>query len=423
MAPWLQHKDTDDRVCVGISQAPDSHILGPPDSSGQGNPTVGFCPLSSELLGHIETPALVFVQSGLESALDLALAAREEAGLKVLYAVKAMSLLEVLDLLSPRLDGFAVSSAFEAQLIRDHFPGAKTHFTSPGVAAGEAQSLGALCDFLSANSWGQVDRLSGKIGKATSLGVRVNSKISNVSDCRYDPCRPESKLGVPIERLPELLAAHPAAIEGLHFHTNSDSTDFGELLENARALADAVPEWQEVKWVNFGGGYLFEETPLGPLTEAADLMRSRFDAEVYMEPGAGLVRAAGYLVGSVLDAFEDDDKRIAILDIGVNHMPEVLEFDYQPSVAGQPSSGPLEHVVAGPTCLAGDIFGTYGFAEALTVGQKVVFGGAGAYTLVKAHRFNGVNLPQVGIVDRDGQYQVIKTFGYRDFASFWKADV
>ena len=76
-------------------------------------------------------------------------------------------------------------------------------------------------------------------------------------------------------------------------------------------------------------------------------------------------------------------------------------------------------MLAGSTCLAGDVFGTYRFPEPLAVGQKIAFEGAGAYTLVKAHRFNGMNLPQVGMLNCDGQYRVVKTFGYGDFASYW----
>ena len=83
--------------------------------------------------------------------------------------------------------------------------------------------------------------------------------------------------------------------------------------------------------------------------------------------------------------------------------------------------GPFEYTLAGVTCLAGDIFGTFKFSEVLEIGQNVVFGEAGAYTLVKAHRFNGINLPQVGMLEHDGEYQVVKTFEYQDFASYWRA--
>ena len=89
-----------------------------------------------------------------------------------------------------------------------------------------------------------------------------------------------------------------------------------------------------LKWVNLGGGYLLEDTPLEPLAKVVAHIKARFGAQVYIEPGAGLVRAAGYLVGSVLDTFEVEGKRIAVLDTTVNHMPEVLEFDYQPPCRG-----------------------------------------------------------------------------------------
>ena len=374
------------------------------------------------MLGKIETPALVFDQPELESLLGLGLIAREKAGVSVLYAIKALALLDVLEVFSPHLDGFAVSSPFEARFIRDYLPGAKTHFTSPGIRPKEISELGTLCDFISANSRAQLQSLSGAIGSTTSLGIRVNTKISNVPDCRYDPSRIGSKLGISLDQVPELLADSPTVVEGLHFHTNSDSRDFSQLLDNVVALTDAIPKWPGVKWVNLGGGYLLEGVSLDPLVEAAELIRARFGAEVFIEPGAGLVRAAGYLMGSVLDTFEVDGKRIAVLDTTINHMPEVLEFDYQPDVVGQLDDGPFEYVLAGSTCLAGDIFGTYRLPTPLELGQRVVFKEAGAYSLAKAHRFNGVNLPQVGMLDREGQYRVSKTFDYRDFVSYWKTN-
>ncbi len=395
---------------------------GLPTDVGQFDLASDPCLPSQEVVSKIETPALVFDQSELVSLLGLGLIAREKASVKVLYAIKALALLDVLEIFAPHLDGFAVSSPFEARLIKDSFPGAKTHFTSPGIRPKEFSELCTLCDFISANSLAQLKSFGSVIGSTKSLGIRVNTKVSYVSDCRYDPSRLGSKLGVTIDQVPQLLADSPTQVEGLHFHSNSDSENFHELLDNVVALINAIPKWQEVKWVNLGGGYLLEGVSLDPLVEAAELIRARFGAEVFIEPGAGLVRAAGYLIGSVLDTFEVDGKRIAVLDTTINHMPEVLEFDYQPDVVGHLDDGPFEYVIAGATCLAGDIFGTYRLPTPLEVGQRVVFREAGAYSLAKAHRFNGVNLPQVGILDPDGQYRVAKRFDYHDFASFWKSN-
>ena len=375
-----------------------------------------------DLLEPVKTPALVYDESRLECTLAQALVARELAGVKLLYAVKAAALPHVLEYLSPHLDGFSVSSPFEAHLVKDLFPDATTHFTSPGIRPDEISELRAYCDFVSFNSRTQLERHGVSLTETASLGVRVNTGISKVSDPRYDPCRPGSKLGVPVVQLEELLVTYPRGLDGLHIHTNSDSDNFEELFENVKVLCDALPKSYAFKWVNLGGGYLFEDASLEPLAQAVKRIKDRFGAQVYIEPGAGLVRAAGYLVGSVLDTLEVDGRCIAVLDTTVNHMPEVLEFDYQPDVMNQVDDSPFEYILAGSTCLAGDVFGTYKLRTPLEVGQKVIFEEAGAYSLAKAHRFNGVNLPCVGILDRNGRYRVVKSFDYQNFVSYWKTD-
>ena len=375
--------------------------------------------LRPETIEQIKTPALVYDLAKLDILLSYGLDARKSAGCRLLYAVKAMCLEDILDRLGQDVDGFAVSSLFEARLVSDQFPGSTVHYTSPGIHPGEVEELSLLCDYMSVNSRPQVERFGAPINRQSSLGIRVNTRISKVADKRYDPCRLGSKLGIPVEAVSELIESAPDRVEGLHIHTNSDSADLSELLENAHTLVRAIPKGFKPKWVNLGGGYLFEDAPLDPLIDAVGLVRRNLGSEVFLEPGAGLVRAAGFLVGTILDIFDVDGERLAVLDTTVNHMPEVLEFDYQPDVMSHEEEGPFKYMLAGSTCLAGDLFGTYRFANPLEIGQKLVFEEAGAYTLVKAHRFNGVNLPEVGVVNADGQYRVCKSFSYRDFASYW----
>ncbi len=375
--------------------------------------------LWSKAIDDIETPALVYDEQRLRTLLDNSLNCREIAGFKLLYAVKASALLDLLLHLAPKIDGFAVSSLFEARLIRNLFPGSKVHLTTPGIRPGEIAELSDLCEFISLNSKSQLERYGIGLSQKTSLGIRVNTRVSSVSDQRYDPCRPMSKLGIPIEDMTKVLESSPATIEGVHIHTNSDSTNFSELLANVEVLLQAMPEGLQLKWVNLGGGYLFDTDPMPLLVQAVSLVQQKFGVEVFLEPGAGLVRAGGFLVSTIVDMLEVDGGRIAVLDTTVNHMPEVLEFDYEPNVIGQQEDGPFEYILAGSTCLAGDVFGTYRFAEPLGVGSKVIIEEAGAYTLAKAHRFNGINLPEVGVLGADGQYRVRKTYDYLDFTSHW----
>ena len=375
--------------------------------------------LPLELTTSIETPALVFSLPKLECLLQHGLVLRQETGIKLLFAVKALALPQVLGHMAPALDGFAVSSLFEARFIRDNFPSCPIHFTSPGIRPQDASELFDLCDYVCLNSKTQLCKYGLPVSGRSGLGIRVNTGVSRVADDRYDPCRPDSKLGIPLKEVGSLLSSGAYPIEGLHFHTNSESSDFNELLENVLALIDVIPPKQRLKWVNVGGGYLPEYAPLGPLVEASRILRNDFGVKLFAEPGAGLVKAAGFLVSTILDVFQTENTQIAVLDTTVNHMPEILEFDFQPDLLEHCDDGPFEYTLAGITCLAGDILGQYRFAAPLKIGERIVFLDAGAYTLVKAHRFNGTNLPQIGVVDENYSFKLLKEFTYGDFAAFW----
>jgi carboxynorspermidine decarboxylase len=246
--------------------------------------------------------------------------------------------------------------------------------------------------------------------------------MSFIRDGRYDPCRTHSKLGVSIDQVVEAVTrsrGRLAGVTGAHFHTNCDSVSLRPLLATLRhSEAHLASFFGQLEWMNLGGGYLFNKaTDLEGFFEAVDLLRTKYDLDVFIEPGADLVRDSGYLIASVLDLFTSDGKTIAVLDTTVNHMPEVFEYQFTPDVAGHVENGCYKYILAGCTCLAGDIFGEYAFDEPLEIGSRVVFLEAGAYTLVKAHMFNGVNLPTIYSLNEMGQLVLRKAFTYSDFAS------
>ena len=111
------------------------------------------------------------------------------------------------------------------------------------------------------------------------------------------------------------------------------------------------------------------------------------------------------------------DKAIVILDTSVNHLPEVFEFQFRPEIEGGDSDGSYEYTIAGSSCLAGDVFGQYSFNSPLQIGSRVVFPNVGAYSMVKANMFNGLNLPTVYHWTSRGNLVMKQRFGYEDFAN------
>ncbi len=379
--------------------------------------------MNSGVRESVETPAFVLDERRLRRDLKAAARLRDHCGFKLLYALKPLTCDFVLELMLGTVDGFAASSLFEARLARDVL-GAKgaVALTTPGLREAELSELGEICDHVAFNSLAQLRRMGKFLGKPGQIGLRINPELSLVADERYDPCRESSKLGVPLSRLERRWKHKPWLFEnvaGLLFHTNCDSSSFEPLDRTVKRLVSKLGDrLAQLSWVNLGGGYLFDDPARTDLlAAAAERLRSRFGLSVYSEPGAALVRRAGYLVSSVIDLFRSGGKTIAVLDTTINHMPEVFEYQFEPDVLEHDDRAENEYVLAGSSCLAGDQMGVYGFEGRLRVGSRVVFRNVGAYSLVKAHMFNGINLPSIYSITSAGEVILRRRFTYEDFVS------
>lgn len=363
------------------------------------------------------TPAFVIDQDAIIHTAKVLQQLKAASGCKILYSVKALPLTFILETVKPYVDGFSVSSLFEARLANEILAGAGSlHLTTPGIRADEISELSELCSHISFNSLSQHQRNAESINNQSSIGLRINPKLSVLDDDRFNPCRPHSKLGVDVSEAKPYLNQ----LQGIHLHNVFSATDVTPLLltldKIERLLGDKLAD---LTWINLGGGILFNQCQdLSPLIERIKRLKSQFDVEVYLEPGKAVVGQAGHLVSSVIDLFESDGKTIAILDTSINHNPEVFEYQRQPDCHAHDNDGKYTVTLAGSTCLAGDLFGEYRFKEPINIGDKIIFKNIGAYSLIKANRFNGYNLPDIVIV-QDNKLTPLKRYSYQDYRSQW----
>lgn len=368
----------------------------------------------------IETPAFVYDELTLADDLSATRAALAPTGARLLLAMKAFSFEPGLRFAAPWLDGLHASSAFEARLARRVLEGGIVHTTAPGLRPQDLGDVVRFSDRVSFNSLGQWRRSRSVIGGA-SPGLRINPGLSFVEDERYDPAARNSKLGMPIDHVVSVLRNSPSELdefEGILVHNNCESVDFEELLRVVERLIDRLdPLLRRLKWINLGGGYLFlDAEDLAPLHDAVKLLTGSYGVEVLFEPGTSLVYRAGSIVTTVVDLFESGGREVAVLDTSVSHVPEVLEYQYVPEIAGP--DGCHRYVLDGASCLAGDTFGHHCLATKLDVGSRVVITDVGAYSLVKASWFNGIALPTVYSRSADGILTRRMSFGFEDFLRF-----
>jgi len=368
------------------------------------------------------SPAFVLDEIEIARVLGVLADLRTLCGCKVLYSIKSLPFSAVMDMAKPLVDGFSVSSLFEARLADEVLAGqGGIHLTTPGIRPDELDELSSLCSHISFNSLSQYQRYAEAAQAQSSIGLRVNPKLSFLHDDRFDPCRQYSKLGVAIDGLGQSICLDQ--IQGLHIHNVFSATDFTPLIKTIDKLHQHLGiGLAELEWLNIGGGYLFDQIEdHRPFVELVNKLTNDFGLEVYIEPGKAVVGQAGHLVSTVLDSFVSDGVTIVILDTSVNHNPEVFEYQRQPELHEHDPDGQYTTILAGCTCLSGDVFGQYRFKEPLAVGDKVVFKHVGAYTLIKANRFNGYNLPDI-YLSNSLRVKKVKHYDYQDYRQQWLAD-
>jgi carboxynorspermidine decarboxylase len=294
------------------------------------------------------------------------------------------------------VDGFSVSSLFEARLANAVLAGqGSIHLTTPGLRAAELPELLRLCSHISFNSLSHWQRYAPLTQSDTSLGLRVNPQLSFATDARFDPCRAHSKLGVALQSLAS--QGLPPHVEGLHVHTMFNATEYKPLVQSVAALRAALgKQFTQLRWINLGGGYLFNAiADHQAFISLVKQLRADFNLAVYIEPGKAVLEQTGYLVSTVVDRFDSEGKTVLVLDTSVNHHPEVFEYQRQLPVLEHCPAGTFQAQLVGSSCLAGDVFGDYRFTTPLDIGARVTFCNVGAYSLIKASRFNGYPLPAV----------------------------
>lgn len=370
---------------------------------------------------ELKTPCYVIDEKKLRENLEILAGVQQRTGCKILLAQKAFSCFHEYPLIGKYLKGTTASGLFEARLGREEM-NLENHVFSPAYREEEMDEIAGLCDHIVFNSFGQLEKYAPRL-KGKSIGLRINPECSTQEDhAIYDPCAPGSRLGVTAEKFRENAEHSPQlleALDGLHFHTlceqNSD-----DLERTLAAVEEKFGQWlPRMKWLNMGGGHHITRADydIDRLERCIRRMQERYGVEVYLEPGEAVALNAGYLATQVLDVVENGIRTLILDASAACHMPDVLEMPYRPPLrdSGKPGEKPWTYRLSSYTCLAGDIIGDYSFDREIQAGDRLYFEDMAIYSMVKNNTFNGIGLPDIAVMDENGDCRVIRSFGYEDF--------
>lgn len=369
-------------------------------------------------LDKIPAPCYVIEEELLRKNLTLIKDVSERAGVEIILAFKGFSMWSTFPIVREYVSGATASSLNEARLCFEEMK-TKAHSYVVAISPDEVDELLDYSAVMTFNSLSQYERYKAKCkAKGVSIGIRVNPEYSEVTTELYNPCSPNSRLGMTHEHFGKEL---PEDVEGLHFHALCENDSY-TLEKTLAAFEEKFGHLiHQCKWVNFGGGHLMtrEGYDVEHLISVLKAFKSRYkNVHVILEPGSAFAWRTGYLVATVLDIVENHGVKTAMLDVSFTaHMPDCLEMPYRPRIwgASDPVAGKPSYRIGGTSCLSGDYMFEYSFEKELQVGDKMVFDDMIHYTMVKTTMFNGVRHPSYGMWTASQQFKLIRKFDYADY--------
>lgn len=360
----------------------------------------------------LRTPYYLVDERRLVANLEVIRRVREESGARSVLALKCFATWSTFDVMRPYLDGTTSSSLFEARLGHEEL-GKEVHAYAVAFTPEEVVAVSAFADKVIFNSVSQLARLADLV-VGPQLGLRVNPGISHSHFDLADTARRYSRLGA-VDDASLRAVAH--RLRGLMFHFNCENDDLDALAGAVEAISVRYGDVLEaMEWVSLGGGIAFTaaDYPVEAFCAVLRRLRDRFGVQVYLEPGEAAITSSAELVSTVLDVVHNEVD-VAVVDASVEgHMPDHLIYATSPRLAA-PAPGEHRTMVAGRTCLAGDVFGEYHLRAPLQVGDEVRFADAAGYTMVKSSWFNGLPRPSIAVRRLDGSIETVRVFGYDDF--------
>ena len=376
------------------------------------------------IFNRIKMPAYILEEEKLRRNLSLIKGVADEAGIEIILAFKAFALWKTFPIFREYINSTTASSLSEARLAYEEF-GAPAHTFSPAYTDLEIEDIARMSSHLTFNSLSQYSRHHTKAMETNSnlkLGVRVNPEYSEVGTDIYNPCAPGTRFGVLASQLPERL---PEDITGFHCHCHCESG--ADVFQRTLVhIEEKFSKWfDQLEWINFGGGHLMtrKDYDIRLLIDILKGFKKRYpNLKVILEPGSAFAWQTGPLVSHVVDVVENKGIKTAILDVSFTcHMPDCLEMPYWPTVRGaetiEGEYGEGENIyrLGGNSCLSGDWMQSWKFDHALQIGETVIFEDMIHYTTVKTCTFNGITHPDICLLKKNGELQVLRHFDYQDY--------
>ncbi|UJP65735.1 diaminopimelate decarboxylase [Mongoliitalea daihaiensis] len=380
-------------------------------------------PLTS-LVEQYGSPLYVYDADKILHQVGLLKQAFSTVDLKIKYATKALSNINILKLLRKAGTGADAVSIEEVLLcLHAGFEPKDIMYTPNSVGFAEIQQAVDLGVMINIDSIPMLEHFGTFYGNQVPVCIRLNPHILAGGNAKISVGHIDSKFGISILQLKHILKvveAYDLNITGLHVHTGSDILDADVFLKGAEILFDAAREFRDLQFLDFGGGFKVAYKPGDIATDILDVGAKVSKAfqefceeygrplEIWFEPGKFLVSESGVLLTKVNLIKSTPASTFIGVDTGLNHLIRPMMYDaYHHVVNISKLDGPERvYTIVGYICETDTIAADRKLKE-VQEGDIIAIKNAGAYGFSMASNYNS-RLKPAEILILDGKAHVIR---------------
>lgn len=387
-----------------------------------------------EAAGRFGTPLYVYHAEKIKEQYEKLCKAFKEVDVTFFYAAKALTNINILKYIKSTGCNIDCSSINEVKLaLHAGFEPGSVLYTSNNISFDEIEEAKQLGVHINIDSISNLRKFGKKFGHSYPVGIRLRPNIMAGGNLKISTGHDESKFGVPLEDLTELLAVIKETglhIRTLHIHTGSDIKDVEIFAKGIEVLFEITQHFPELEVIDLGGGF---KVPYAKEEKGTDIellgkkVKEEFEwyeekykrhLQVWFEPGKYLVSESGYFITKVNVLKQSGSITFAGVDSGLNHLIRPMFYGafHEVENISNPLGEKKVYNVVGNICET-DTFAENRLLPEIREGDLLVLRNAGAYCFEMSSHYNSRFKP-AEVMIKDGITQLIrKRDGFNDLLS------
>ncbi|APG64565.1 diaminopimelate decarboxylase [Tenacibaculum todarodis] len=349
---------------------------------------------------------------------------------KINYAAKSLSNINILKLLNQQKSGLDTVSIQEVKLgLLAGFTPKDIIYTPNGVSLKEIEDVAKLGVQINIDNLSILEQF-GQKHPTIPVCIRINPHIMAGGNSNISVGHIDSKFGISIHQVPHIKRVVENTnmnINGIHMHTGSDILDIDTFIRASDILFDVAKQFDDIDFIDFGSGFKvpYKEGDISTdIDELGKQLSKRFnefckeygkDLTLMFEPGKFLVSEAGYFLAKVNVVKQTTSTVFAGIDSGFNHLirPMMYNSYHQIENISNPKGRPRYYSIVGYICET-DTFGSNRRISEISEGDILCFKNAGAYCFSMASNYNSRFRPAEVLILDNKDYLIRKRETFED---------